>query len=63
MREDHWPILREVQADGKLRRTGEREEAIQELLHSRAILQYKNDEEWYALNPLVPAPPDDTPLP
>ena len=59
MREDHWPILREVQAGQKLRRTAEREEPIQELLHSRAILQYKNDEEWYAVNPLVEVPPID----
>jgi len=60
MREDHWPIILEVRSDGTLRRIAEREEAVQDLLHNRAILQYKNDDEWYAVNPLVgnpPAPP------
>lgn len=60
LRQDHWPIIEEVRQSGSFVRTKEKEPAFRELLGSRAILQYVNDEEWYALNPMVAAlqPPD-----
>jgi hypothetical protein len=59
-RDNHWPIIEEVRACGAFQKTTGNEEAVRELLESRAILLYVNDEEWYDLNPLVkeiPAPP------
>ena len=32
------------------------DETFRELLASRAILQYVNDEEWYGVNPLINLP-------
>ncbi len=55
LRQDHWPIIEEVRRSGDFARTKEKEAAFRELLDSRAILQYVNDEEWYALNPMVAA--------
>jgi len=55
LRQDHWAIIEEVRSTGSFARTEEKEAAFRELLHSRAILQYVNDEEWYALNPMVAA--------
>jgi hypothetical protein len=55
LRQDHWPIIEEVRSSGDFARTKEKEPAFRELLDSRAILQYVNDEEWYALNPMVGA--------
>ena len=62
LRLDHWEILREVQATGQIVRTQENDDAIRELLESRAILQYRNAREWFALNPAIadltpPEPP------
>ena len=53
IRSDYWPILEEVKDNGIFTRTIDREVAIRELLDSRAILQYINEEEWYALNPYI----------
>jgi hypothetical protein len=55
LRVEHWPILEEVRRTGSLTRTRDNEPLFRELLDSRAILQYANDEEWYGLNPMVAA--------
>jgi len=55
LRVEHWPILEEVRRTGALARTRDNEPLFRELLDSRAILQYANDEEWYGLNPMVAA--------
>ncbi|MCH7925443.1 MAG: hypothetical protein IIC51_07915 [Planctomycetes bacterium] len=55
LRSDHWPIIEDVRNDGTYTRTQQSESAFRELLDSRAILQYVNDEEWYGLNPMVAA--------
>jgi hypothetical protein len=49
----HWPIIESVRTTGSFERSSENEEAFHELLNSRAILQYRNKEEWYGLNPFV----------
>jgi hypothetical protein len=54
---EHMPILDNVRKDGKLVRDSTNGELVRELLESRAILQYENDDEWYDVNPLVPPPP------
>jgi hypothetical protein len=59
---DHWPILESVRETGNFVRTLDNDDAIRELLESRAILQYRNSKEWYALNPAIddlypPEPP------
>ena len=53
LREDHWPIIEKIRSTGRYSRTRETEQTFRELLDSRAILQYVNNEEWYGLNPLV----------
>jgi hypothetical protein len=55
--QEHWMIIKQVKRDHKLRRTRENDLLYMELLDSRAILQYKNNGEWYGVNPLLPAPP------
>jgi hypothetical protein len=53
LRAEYWPILESVRATGEVARTGDNESFFRELLDSRAILQYVNDDEWYGLNPMV----------
>jgi hypothetical protein len=53
LRSDHWPLIQEVRRTGMVVRTKENESAFRELLDSRAILLYVNDEEWYAVNPAI----------
>lgn len=55
LRAEHWPIIEEIRSTGSYTRTKDNEPAFRELLDSRAILQYVNDEEWYGLNPMVAA--------
>jgi len=56
LRAEHLPVIESVRASGTIERTKDNEQAVRELLDSRAILQYVNDEEWYGLNPLLPPP-------
>jgi hypothetical protein len=53
--EDHLAIMKEVRKSGRLKRTKANGEIVRELLDSRAVLQYVNEDEWYAVNPLIPA--------
>jgi len=50
---EHWPIIEAVRRNGTLGRTTDNDKAIRELLESRAILSYVNDEDWYGENPLL----------
>lgn len=64
LREEHWPIIEEVRAGGAPSRTQANEQPLRELLDMRAILQYRNEDEWYDQNPLIadlkpPAPRDN----
>ncbi len=53
LRPEHWPILEEARATGQVTRTTGNERPLRELLESRALLLYRNDEEWYGLHPAV----------
>ncbi len=53
LRIDHWPLLNEVRRTGQIVRTVENESALRELLDGRALLLYRNDDEWYGLNPAI----------
>jgi hypothetical protein len=53
LRREHWPILEEIRKTGSYTRTEATEDVFRELIDSRAILQYVNDQEWYGLNPMV----------
>ncbi|MEX1230292.1 MAG: hypothetical protein WEB58_08635 [Planctomycetaceae bacterium] len=53
LRIDHWPVIEEVRRTGQVVRTSENETAFRELLDSRAILVYNNDDEWYGVNPAL----------
>jgi hypothetical protein len=52
---DQWPIIEHVHKTGNISRSKENDQTIRELLGSRALLQYANDEreEWYDLNPAI----------
>lgn len=53
LREEHKPVLEQIRKTGTLKRNADNEPLFRELLESRAVLQYINDDEWYGLNPLV----------
>jgi hypothetical protein len=62
LRADHWPLIQETRRTGQIIRTDDNEKPFRELLDSRALLLYRNDEEWYGVNPCIddpaaPAPP------
>jgi len=59
LRQQHWPVIEEVRRTGRFNGTKDNELPFRELLDSRAILQYVNDNVWYGLNPMVEqiAPP------
>ncbi len=56
LREEHWKIVGNVRKNGALKRTQENDELVRDLLDSRAVLQYVNEKEWYAVNPLIAQP-------
>lgn len=65
LRKDHWPLIEEARLTGQIVRTLENETAFRELLDSRALLLYMNDDEWYGVNPAIdgltaPKPPPST---
>jgi hypothetical protein len=53
IRIEHWPIIQEIKQNGEYMRKSDQEQVFRELLNSRAILQYVNDDEWYGLNPMM----------
>jgi energy-coupling factor transporter ATP-binding protein EcfA2 len=55
--EEHWNIIEEIRQDHVPMKNEKNEKIFRELLGSRALLQYVNDEEWLAVNPLVPERP------
>lgn len=57
LRAEHLPIIEEVRKTGRFTRTKQNDEAIRDLLDSRAVLQYVNDGEWYAVNPVIGSEP------
>ncbi len=65
LRKDHWPLIEEARRTGQIVRTLDNESAFRELLDSRALLLYMNEDEWYGVNPALdgltaPAPPPST---
>ena len=58
LQRDHWGLIEQIRKNPKYCRSGATEAVFRDLLDSRAILQYVNDEEWYRVNPLVPQTPD-----
>ena len=54
LQREHWDIIEQVKESHSFERTDELDKYWMDLLDSRAVLQYVNDKEWYALNPLVP---------
>jgi hypothetical protein len=53
LRQEHWPIIQQVAKTGQLQRSDSNENLVRDLLDSRALLQYVNDKEWYAVNPFL----------
>ena len=51
--ESHMPLLQEAHTTGQIKRTETNEKLLRELLESRALLLYRNDEEWYDVNPAI----------
>lgn len=63
LRREHWPLLEQVRTTGKVERDSHNDSLFRELLDSRAIIQYVNDEEWFGLNPMVELLDPPSPLP
>lgn len=57
----HWPLIRQAEKSGRVPPTDENHEALSELLESRALLHYRNDDQWYGANPLLPPAPREAP--
>lgn len=57
LRTEHWPVIEQIRRNPDFSRSRDTDSIFRDLLDSRAILQYVNDEEWYGVNPLVPDPP------
>lgn len=53
LRKDHWDLIESVKQDGQFERTTGNEDAVRELVTSRALLQYLNGDVWYRLNPYI----------
>jgi energy-coupling factor transporter ATP-binding protein EcfA2 len=53
LRKDHWDLIESVKQDGQFERTTENEDAVRELVTSRALLQYLNADVWYRPNPYI----------
>lgn len=54
LREEHWSVIKQVKQDNRLDRNANNDSLCMELLANRAILYYRNNEQWYGLNPLLP---------
>ena len=54
LRQEHWSIIEQVKQDNRLERNENNDSLCMELLANRAILYYRNKEQWYGLNPLLP---------
>lgn len=53
LRRDHWKVVEEFRTNGKYVPDEDEDPVFRDLLESRALLQYVNDEEWCGLNPFV----------
>jgi len=56
---EHWKETEFVKKHHRLNRSSKRDRICMDLLDMRAVLQYKNGDEWYDLNPLLPDKPED----
>ena len=54
LRQEHWSVIEQVKQDNRLERNDSNDSLCMELLANRAILYYRNKEQWYGLNPLLP---------
>jgi hypothetical protein len=54
LQKEHWRIIEEVRKTHALERTEKNASLCMDLLASGAVLQYLNEKEWYAPNPLLP---------
>lgn len=54
LQKEHWKIIEEVRKTHALERTEKNASLCMDLLASGAVLQYLNEKEWYAPNPLLP---------
>ena len=53
LHKEHLKIIDQVRKNHDYQCSDEYDKYWMELLESRAVLQYVNGEEWYAVNPLV----------
>ena len=62
LRAHHWPVINNIRDTGQPTDTGDDDMALRQLLESRAVLVYRNDNEWYDLNPALDKIPDPAAL-
>jgi hypothetical protein len=53
LRREHYPIIDAIRQTGQFAPAGGEEPLFEDLLLSRAVLQYVNDTEWYGVNPAI----------
>ena len=59
LRREHYEMLKSFRGDPDHNwGEGEEDRVVTELLEMRALLQYRNGEPWFGVNPLIPAEPD-----
>ncbi|MEW5768041.1 MAG: hypothetical protein AB1797_10550 [bacterium] len=51
LRKEHYEILKRIKEDKDKRIINE--EIVQELLHNLSLLEYRNDETWGNLHPII----------
>lgn len=56
---EHWKEIEFAKKHHRLNRSSKNDRICMDLLDMRAVLQYKNGDEWYNLNPLLPDKPED----
>ena len=59
LRKEHWKVINQVKKTHNLERTEKNDGLCMDLLDSRAVLQYRNEKQWYDANPLLPEPPKE----
>jgi hypothetical protein len=56
---DHWKVLAAFMRGGQPLRTADTREVYRDLIVLRALLHYRNKDEWLGVNPLIGALPKE----
>jgi hypothetical protein len=54
----HWRMIQEYRSGRQPLRESDNRDTLRDLIAGRAILHYRNKEQWLAVNPLVGSAPE-----